>query len=364
MRVALLILSLFSSHLYAIGLDDIFDPITDTTKNIYNSTIKILSLDRCDESKLFTQWHDCTQTLSYDNGDKYEGYWLHGRKHGQGSYEYKTPLYYKGYKVQKFEGTWKSNLRDGLGIFHTTNDLKIEIVYTGGNLYKGSFVKIFYPNGDYYKGNIDEYGRYDGKGELKSNKTVYKGQFKKNAITGKGTLITDDNATYTGEFDNGLMTGYGRVIYEDGLKYTGDWKDGYFHGEGTLFGSGINSSGYWERGKLIKEYGEQYFKKNLTTKPVTSKNASSNPNIIKALFLIPIIIIILTFMLKQNNPARTQLDNNHKVNYSKPKLSSVSNATKTQTSITKVKPDTFNNKKEKDEVIKKQKEKDELDFDL
>ena len=96
--------------------------------------MKILSLDRCDESKIFSQWHDCTQTLSYSNGDKYEGYWLHGRKHGQGLYEYKTPLYYKGYKVQKFEGTWKSNSRDGLGIFHTTNNLKIEIAYTGGNL--------------------------------------------------------------------------------------------------------------------------------------------------------------------------------------------------------------------------------------
>ena len=364
MRVVLLILFLFSSHLYAIELDEIFDPITDTTKNIYNSTIKILNLDRCDESKIFSQWHDCIQILSYDNGDKYEGYWLHGRKHGQGLYEYNTPFYYKGYKVHKFEGTWKNNSRDGLGIFHTTNDLKIEIAYKDGELYKGSYVKIFYPNEDYYKGNIDEYGRYDGNGELKSNKTIYKGQFQKNAITGKGTLITDDNTTYIGEFDNGLMTGYGRVIYEDGLKYMGNWKDGYFHGEGRLFGNGINSSGYWERGKLIKEYKEQYFKKNITSMPLTSTEAFSYSNIIKALFVIPIIIYILTLMLKQNNTTRTQSDNNHRVNHSKPKLSSDLNKAIPQTTITKVKPDTPNNKKDEDEVIKKQKQRDTLDFDL
>lgn len=364
MRVWLLILFLFSSNLYAFDLDQIFDPITDTTKNIYNSTKKILNLDRCDDSKIPSQWHDCLQTLSYENGDKYEGYWLHGRKHGQGLYEYKTPFYYRGYKVNKFEGTWKYNERDGLGIFHTTNDLKIEIAYKDGKLYKGSYVQIFYPNNDYYKGNIDEYGRYDGDGELKSNKTTYKGQFKKNAISGKGTLITEDNTTYVGIFDNGLMTGYGQVIYKDGLKYTGEWKDGYFHGEGILFGDGINSSGYWERGKLIKEYGEQYFKKNTTSMPLASTEASSYSTIIKALFVVPIIIYILTLILKQNSTTRAQSDNHHKVNHSKPKLSSDLNKAIPKTSITKVKLDTFNNKKEEDEVIKKQRQKDTLDFDL
>ena len=57
MRILLVILLIFSSNVFAIGLDDIFDPITDTTKNIYNKTKEFLNLDKC--SSLYTYYLFC-----------------------------------------------------------------------------------------------------------------------------------------------------------------------------------------------------------------------------------------------------------------------------------------------------------------
>ena len=39
--------------------------------------------------------------MYYNNGDKYEGFWKHGKKEGKGIYYYNNG--------DKYEGVWKNN---------------------------------------------------------------------------------------------------------------------------------------------------------------------------------------------------------------------------------------------------------------
>ena len=49
------------------------------------------------------------KTTNYDNGDRYEGYTLNNKKHGEGTYYYKDGCYYKGgYKEGKRHGKGNS----------------------------------------------------------------------------------------------------------------------------------------------------------------------------------------------------------------------------------------------------------------
>lgn len=83
--------------------------------------------------------------IDFQNGDKYEGDWKDGQKHGQGVYTWKNG--------DRYEGGWKNGKAHGKGVFTradgTKNDGEFEngsLVYTDGHkitcrLITGSYKK-------------------------------------------------------------------------------------------------------------------------------------------------------------------------------------------------------------------------------
>ncbi len=62
------------------------------------------------------------QTFSvhtYDNGDRYEGEWKNGKKHGKGTMDYANG--------NKYTGIWVNDNRAGQGVFTWTNGNRYEM---------------------------------------------------------------------------------------------------------------------------------------------------------------------------------------------------------------------------------------------
>ena len=131
---------------------------------------------------------------TFKSGDVYEGDFLDGKKHGRGKYTSFDGSYY--------EGEFANDLRHGKGTLVTSD----------GGVYEGEFEngvksgngKYDYPNGDSYEGGFA--------GDLRH---------------GEGKYIWANGETYTGEFANGNMNGYGTYTWPEGrASYTGYFKDG------------------------------------------------------------------------------------------------------------------------------------------
>ena len=150
----------------------------------------------------------------YEDGTKYVGEKLFGKRHGKGTYYYKL-----GYK---YEGSWEEDNMSGYGTLWLTDDLKW---YEGeflNNLFhgKGSLYNLYpeplNPNHTYaddlstigngwikYDGQFVE-GLKDGLGSYYlTNSDIYIGKFKKNKAEGRGSYTKTDNFVVVGrwEFD-------------------------------------------------------------------------------------------------------------------------------------------------------------------
>lgn len=131
---------------------------------------------------------------TFKSGDVYEGEFLDGKKHGRGKYTSFDGSYY--------DGEFENDLRHGKG----------KLVTGDGGVYEGEFASgvksgkgvYSYPNGDSYEGGFA--------GDLRH---------------GAGKYVWANGETYTGEFANGNMNGYGTYTWPEGRpSYTGYFKDG------------------------------------------------------------------------------------------------------------------------------------------
>lgn len=135
-------------------------------------------------------------TKTYDNGDKYVGYFLNNKRHGQGTYYSNSG--------SRYEGEWKEGEQHGQGTYYWAN----------GNRYVGSFVN----------GNMQ----------------------------GQGTCYWANGDKYVGSFVNDQRHGYGTYYYNSGNRYEGEWKEDKKHGQGTYYNKSSNTDtkGIWENGSL------------------------------------------------------------------------------------------------------------------
>lgn len=131
---------------------------------------------------------------TFKSGDVYEGEFLDGKKNGKGKYTSFDGSYY--------EGDFKDDYRHGNG----------KLVTSDGGVYEGEFVKgiksgygkYYYPNGD-----------------------TYEGEFKGDLRHGEGKYVWTNGETYTGEFAEGNMNGLGTYTWPEGRpSYTGYFKNG------------------------------------------------------------------------------------------------------------------------------------------
>ena len=129
MRYILLLLLLMPFHLYC-GCED------GDCNNGYGTYI---------------WWNGDTDDRSWSHGDKYVGYFLDGKMHGQGSYYFVNGNIYTGSYVngirsgygtfsynsgEKYTGNFLNNKKHGKGTFTNNKGVSKSVEYRNGNLLK------------------------------------------------------------------------------------------------------------------------------------------------------------------------------------------------------------------------------------
>ena len=161
-----------------------------------------------------------TNTVSFPNGDRYEGEFEDGLFNGYGVYAFGNGDRYEGYFEQD--------------VMHGTGAM----VYANGNRYTGEW----------------RMGKRNGIGELRlANGDVYTGTFADDQRTGQGTYAFKGGARYVGEFLNGVRHGNGCYRYPTGDEYRGYFKDGKRDGAGVCtFANGQQVQGLWKDDQLAE----------------------------------------------------------------------------------------------------------------
>lgn len=132
------------------------------------------------------------------SGDRYEGEWKGGRRHGVG-----TETWINGVK---YEGEWRDGKRQGFG-------------------------KVLYANGDKYEGasplslQLLAVSVADGDCLLLMWSGRDAGEFMGGEKEGKGKMVYSKGGEYNGEWKKGKREGHGVMVYGDGSVYEGQWKD-------------------------------------------------------------------------------------------------------------------------------------------
>ena len=131
---------------------------------------------------------------------------------------------------------------------------------------------FFRESGDYYHGNWNSEGKFDGKGSLVKNDgsklegiwndgelewgriyykdgSHYQGQVHAYLPHGSGELNTKDTKVIKGNFEKGELT-FGTIQYENTL-YQGEVLNGVPHGKGEYNDTHYSYSGEWARGKRV-----------------------------------------------------------------------------------------------------------------
>eukprot|EP01034_Spumella_vulgaris_P026437 gene26437-33015_t len=150
-------------------------------------------------------------TLSFPNGDKYEGEFENDKMQGRGTITFSTGDVY--------EGEMADNQMHGVG----------NIRYANGNTYKGDF----------------EAGFLHGVGVFftASDQSVYDGTFQYNHRSREGVMAWMNGEQYDGEWLNNERSGFGAFYWINGNSYEGEWKGGKLHGEGIYTWAMPGSSG-------------------------------------------------------------------------------------------------------------------------
>lgn len=179
----------------------------------------------------------------YTTGDIYEGDFVDGLRHGQGTYTAKNGDVYVGqfakggyngkgrYRFansQIYDGDWIDSKRQGKGKF----------TYADGKIYEGEFAN-----------NLRQ-----GQGTLTfKNGEVYVGQFANDDYNGKGKIRYSAGETYEGDWVNGQRSGQGTYTSPNGISYIGEWKNDKVNGYAKYFDKSTNKTleGTWKDGVFV-----------------------------------------------------------------------------------------------------------------
>lgn len=190
-------------------------------------------------------------------GAQYQGSWMQGKMHGQGTITWPDGRIYRGQLRQ--------NQKHGHGVLEVKTSEGVT-VYEGqwkmDKLEGRGFVN--YDNGDYYEGTFKD-GKPHGQGTMKQGRFMGSGAFvyigewvngykngygvsdeiiagekfmglwQQDMKSGPGCVVTVDGVYYEGQFSHNKLTGKGFMVFEDDTSYEGNFADaGVFSGQGTL----------------------------------------------------------------------------------------------------------------------------------
>lgn len=153
--------------------------------------------------------NDGKGTMTYENGDVYDGLWMNSVKNGVGVMTYANGDVYAG--------NWKDDKKNGKGTL-TYNELE-------GMHIEGIWVEGIWENDQLVNGT-----QVDENPDNPEKSYTYRGTFREGKPNGKGT-ITTKKYNYVGEISEGNPNGIGIQIFnerEDNsvIRYDGTWKDG------------------------------------------------------------------------------------------------------------------------------------------
>jgi hypothetical protein len=94
---------------------------------------------------------------------------------------------------------------------------------------------MVFPTGNVFTGDMNE-GRCEGFGveTTADGEIVYEGAWVDNKPGGVGKMFMKDGGVYTGQFLNAAREGLGKLVEPDGSTYFGQWAQNRRHGEGIL----------------------------------------------------------------------------------------------------------------------------------
>lgn len=132
-------------------------------------------------------------------------------------------------------------------------------------VYKGNFVlgkmngrgEIQTKDGNFLFEGIFKNNQPNGLGlEYLKNNMIYKGEYVNGLKSGTGSIFTKEGELiYDGEFKNGMKNGYGTLNYENGDSYEGHFVNDMKHGAGTFRKpDGSFFKGTWVRNRKM-EFG-------------------------------------------------------------------------------------------------------------
>jgi hypothetical protein len=154
-------------------------------------------------------------TMTWSNGDTFEGVWLDG-----------CPL--QGSFVSKVHNLKYIGQFNAAGMFDTGDSLdESTLILNDFSSFAGGF----------------RCGEYHGSGTLVSaSGEVYTGEWLDGVRSGVGTLTDGDGARYSGEFKSNKKHGVGTDVVSPREYYTGSFADGCRCGEGVLVITSTNAS--------------------------------------------------------------------------------------------------------------------------
>jgi len=149
--------------------------------------------------------HNGQATANYPNGDRYEGMYKDGTRHGKGIYKYWE---HASHDLESFEGTFEKNLKTGLGLMK-------------------------YRSGAFYHGHFSE-GQRHGEGTFKyANGDIYSGMWENGKKHGKGTYVyATTKYSIVGDWKNGEIVS-GKWQLTNGAHYIGGFKKQKPFGDGV-----------------------------------------------------------------------------------------------------------------------------------
>jgi hypothetical protein len=177
------------------------------------------------------------------NGDYYLGDWSGDKASGRGAL-----VQTQG--KSRYQGEWLHNKKHGSG----------EELFPDGSVYSGEYTNNQIEGfGTYVWKDMTKYVGYfknsmlDGEGEMTwADGRKYTGQFRNDKMHGKGIMNWSNGSVYNGEYKNGLKSGFGILIWNKNKTYTGHWIDNKQHGMGVLKINNKQYSGIWRFGEIIK----------------------------------------------------------------------------------------------------------------
>lgn len=130
-----------------------------------------------------------TPQAVYANGERFEGDWVHGKRHGKGTYTYADGSVYTG--------QWDNDRIHGNGARSSSRARRLVLITCVPAVVTGIQSKTH------------------------QNQNP-------NPQTGESKFANGNR--YEGEWANGVISGKGALHIANGDKYTGEWKDGKMHG--------------------------------------------------------------------------------------------------------------------------------------